>query len=727
MKKHRFLQGGWCRKVAFLLMLVVAAVAMLATTVSAAPIQSDPYDTYTYWTAPGTKVAVSAAPMYEYGTTITGGSLGISGFSTPSDVFVDEKGLIYLTDKGNNRVVVINPDYTLNTIIKDLNNKGNAESFSEPCATFVTKNGDIYVADSLNKRIVITDLKGNVKKELLLPEDDVIPEQFDYKPEKIAVDSEGYVYILSNGSYYGAVLYGPDNSFIGFYGANSVKGSVLDIFGRIWKLYFVSDEQQANSDSVLPYCFTDITVDEMDFVYTATAPETVNVSNTGQLKKLSPGGTNVLKNKTKTNASSAESFNFSDGRGMKYPATTGYYGWRLNYVNSMDVDSYGYMYGLCRTYGHVFIYDQECNQLSVFGGGLSAGGQKGTFMKPMNIQVNDANNDVLVVDELLNSITIFKQTEYGRLVKSAQKLTTDGDYVDAKPLWEEVLKHDRNSQLAYRGLGRAALIEKDYNTALHYAKLGYDQDTYSSAFTFVRNAYLTKNFVWIFSLVLILIGGIIFAVVYMRKKEKKFITNPKLANMFQCIVHPFEGAKEIRYYNSGSVRLATIVLVLYFISAVVNDMYSGFMHSMFDKSNYNAFFAIFRTIGIVLLWTVVNWAMTTLFQGKGTMKHVYIVTCYALIPQIISNLSLALLTNVLTPEEALVLTAISTVCNALTLITLCVGIMTVHEFGFFKLIIMTVVIIFGMLVCVFVIMMVFVLIQQLFTFIGTIYKEVSYR
>ncbi|MEE1026947.1 MAG: YIP1 family protein, partial [Acutalibacteraceae bacterium] len=129
----------------------------------------------------------------------------------------------------------------------------------------------------------------------------------------------------------------------------------------------------------------------------------------------------------------------------------------------------------------------------------------------------------------------------------------------------------------------------------------------------------------------------------------------------------------------------------------------------------------------VLLWTVVNWGLTTLFQGKGNMKQVYIVTCYALIPQIIYNVLITLLTNVLTPEEALVIEAIYVVCRALTLIMLCVGTMTIHEFGFFKFIVMTVVIIFGMLICVFVIMMIFVLIQQLFTFIGTIYKEISYR
>ena len=148
---------------------------------------------------------------------------------------------------------------------------------------------------------------------------------------------------------------------------------------------------------------------------------------------------------------------------------------------------------------------------------------------------------------------------------------------------------------------------------------------------------------------------------------------------------------------------------------------------MMDKSSYSAGFSLIRTFGIVLLWTIVNCGLTTLFQGKGNMKQVYIVTCYALIPQIIGSVLTTILSNVLVPEEALIITAISVVCLALTAIMLCVGIMTVHEFGFFKFITMTVVIVLGMLVCVFVIMMVFVLIQQLFTFAGTIYKEVSYR
>ncbi|MBE6760687.1 MAG: hypothetical protein E7551_00195 [Ruminococcaceae bacterium] len=727
MNKNPLLKGGMYRKAILLVMLVGIVMSIFMVPVSAQRISQDPYDTYTYWSAPGNKNAVSSAAMYEYETTITGADLGLTAFATPTDVFVDDAGFIYFTDKGNNRIVIMNSDYTLKKVLTSVNYKGEELTFNTPCSVFVTKKGELYIADQGNERVVICDINGVGLNVLYLPEDDVIPENFIYKPEKIVVDSEGYIYVLSNGSYYGAVLYDNNLEFSGFYGANSVSGSILDIFTRIYELYIMSDAQHETKEQTLPYCFTDISVDADNFIYTATAPSQTNSTNTGQLKKLSPGGINVLKNKTTTNVTSAESFNFSDGLGQQYPNMQGYYSWKTSYITSMDVDSYGYMYGLCGTYGHVFIYDQECNQLSVFGGGFGEGGQQGTFRKPINIQVDDKTEKVYVVDELLNSLTVFKPTEYGSLVKKAQALTNAGDYVEAEKYWNEALTFDRNSQLAYRGLSRAALVKEEYEKTLEYAELGFDQDTYASAFTFVRNDYLAENFVWMFILAIAVVGGLIFFFVYMKKKEKKLIKNPAVSTMFNCVVHPFEGSQQVRYYNKGSAKLATLLLVIYFITTVCSEIYYGFMYRMIDKSNYSAGFSFIRTFGIVLLWTVVNWGLTTLFQGKGNMKQVYIVTCYALIPQIISSVLTTILSNVLVPEEALVITAISTVCLALTAIMLCVGIMTVHEFGFFKFLIMSAVIILGMLVCVFVIMMVFVLLQQLFTFAGTIYKEVSYR
>lgn len=726
MKKHS-IKSALCRTAAFLLMFVLLAGVFSVNVFAEEPIQKSAYDTYTYWASPGTEFAVSATPAYEFDRKITGADLGITALKEPTDIYVDSKGLIYVMDSGNSRVVVINPDLTLNTVIEGLSKDGEVLDFAGSNGLFVRDNGNIYIADTEHARVIITNLKKQVVDILTLPEEELIPEDFNYRPCKIAVDSKGFTYILSDGSYYGALLYKPDGTFSGFFGSNSVKGSIMGIFKKIREKLFVSESKKLSAAKSLPYSFTDITLDDKDFVYTATGAVGIWVSNVGQLKKLSPGGTNVLKDKTSSTVKSAETTNFSDGKAVDYPSESGLFGRRVSDLCAMDVDKYGFMYGLCRNYGHIFIYDQECNQLSVFGGGVSAGTQGGTFSKPCSIHVDDTNQNVLILDNMNLSITVYKETEYGALLKKAQSLTNQGSYEEAKTLWEKVISKDRNCQMAYLGLARAALMDEDYETAAKYSKMGFDQNTYTSAYSHIRNDYLSRNFVWIFILLVVFMGALVFFLVYTNKHKLKLIKNEKLSTMFQCMTHPFQGAQQVRYYNKGSPLLATVLLILFVISSICYDIYSGFMYEMLDKSAYNALYTVLSNGGLVLLWVVVNWAMSTLFQGKGKMKHVYVTTCYALMPLILNNVLQIILTNVLTPEEGLLINAINTICVALALIMLCIGTMTIHEFGFFKFIGLTIVILLSMFVSIFVLLMVFVLIQQLITFIRTLYKEVAYR
>ena len=205
------------------------------------------------------------------------------------------------------------------------------------------------------------------------------------------------------------------------------------------------------------------------------------------------------------------------------------------------------------------------------------------------------------------------------------------------------------------------------------------------------------------------------------------VTTTFPTTLFSCLTHPFDACKQVRYYGQGSVLLATIVLVLYFISSVCNDIYSGFMYGMLDKSSYSATFTFCMTIGFYLLWTLCNWAISTLFNGKGRIKEIYIVSCYSLLPLVFSNILLIILTNVVVPEEILIISVVSVVFQALFYIIMCVGIMTVQEFGFFKFLLLTAATLLGMFICLFIAFMIFVLLQQMFSFIGTIYKEVSYR
>ena len=129
----------------------------------------------------------------------------------------------------------------------------------------------------------------------------------------------------------------------------------------------------------------------------------------------------------------------------------------------------------------------------------------------------------------------------------------------------------------------------------------------------------------------------------------------------------------------------------------------------------------------MLLFTLANWAVATLMQGRGTIKEIYVVTCYSLIPYTAYLFIYTLLSNFIVPDEALVLTVIYYVCFGLTAIMFCISIMTVHEFGFGKFVGITIISVGAMLIVIFIIFMIGILAQQFGSFFTTIYNEVKYR
>ncbi len=713
----------------FVVLLLMATC--FVTSTSALEIQTQPYDSYTIWTGYGSVVTASQRPVYEYMTTVNGHSLNIESLKEPGDICTDTEGNVYVIDTKNSRVVVLNPDFTLKMEIKDLTFEGQPLDFTGANGIYAHTDGNIYIADTepddgaQHGCVIVCNKKGEVIDLLELPDADVIPSNFQFRPKRLAIDSKGYKYIVSDGSYYGAILFGPDNEFVSFYGANTVTVSLSDAIGKLFDMLFSSDIKQENDLKSLPFQFTDIAVDDNDFIYTATGATSVYKTDAGQLKKLSPGGVNVLKVKTGKSVYSSNSLQFSDAfRSVKTgnEAKTN----RISSLSSITLDSDGFMYTSDEEYGRVYIYDQNCNPLAVFGGGTGAATQKGMCSSVASLALGK-NNEVILLDRIKGEIQIYKITEYGKLLLEAQKLTIKGAYLEARPLWDQVLKFDRNCQLAYRGLAKAALIEKDYQLACDYAKIGLDQDTYASAFEYVRTDMLTENFTGVFIVLIVLVAGLGALVIVARKKQIKLIRNKQVIYMFQSILHPFQIFNKIRYEGEGSMLLASIILVFFYIGNFIESVYSGFMYHIFDKTTFNSLIVLLGSVGLILLWVVCNWGMSTLFEGKGKAKHIYICTCYSLIPYTAYLFIYTLLSNFIVPDEALVLTVIYYVCFGLTAIMFCISIMTVHEFGFGKFIGITIISVGAMLVVIFIIFMIGILAQQFGSFFTTIYNEVKYR
>ncbi len=691
--------------------IVLSVVLIALETPPALALQKEvPYTSYTYWESDDF-TAVSAKASYEPETVLTAARLGIESFSEINDVCTDTAGNIYILDGKSSRIVILNSDYTVKKIISEITGYTEKLRFENSKGIFADTDGKIYIADTEHARVIVCDKNGGYINMITLPESKLIPDEFNYRPIKIAVDSKGYIYVLSDGSYYGAILYSAKGDFLGFYGANSVEGSIMRVIQTLWEKLTSTNEKRAGQASNLPYQFTDLFVDKDDFVYTATGKIPGN-NQKAQIKRLSPGGKNIL---------DSSDIVFGD----KEVATVNGEE-RIQNVAGVSVDSNGYIYCYDAASGKVFVYDSECYMLTAFAG-AGSGDQNGTFKQITAIDILEDGKKIIVADSLKLTLTVFGETEYGAKIKTARKLTIDGDYAASKELWQEINREDRNCQLAYIGLAKAALSEKNYEEAAQYAKAGLDKELYSKAFDYNRKEFLKENFNLIMLIILSVIAAVIVLAILAKKKKLVFIKNNKLKLMLSAPVHPVYVFGEIKTKSMGSWLFGTVTITLYYVTSVLKATISGFLFRSTNTSSFNSLLVLLQTVGFVLLWTVANWAVATLTGGIGRLKEIYIVVSYSIIPMVISNIIYIVCSYALNEAEGEILTIFVFASQLYSVFMLIVGSIIIHDISFGKFLFITLLTLIGILIIVFLFILIIVFFQQAAAFAATLWRELFFR
>lgn len=674
-----------------------------------------PSDTFTYWDDASTTEAVRAKGMYDLDRVLTVKDFGGNSLASLTDVSFDSHDNLYVLDSAGSQIIVLDKDYqfvrSYNRIVAQ---DGTEYDFTGANSIFVSAADKLYICDTEHGRVLISSPTGALLSVLGLPESNLIPEEItrNYRPTAITVDSSNYIYVLADGSYYGAMLYSPNGDFLGFYGANKVLTSITQALQKLWYKLTMTDEKYAQLIRKLPFQFTDLYVDNADFVYTSTGATGWGVQK-GQIKRLSPGGADIL-------GANDLSFGMRDGlyklESVKFSDMQGVAVNDDNFIFTFDVTS-----------GYIFIYNDDCALLNAFGGGSS--GNADQYLTPTHLNSIDVNSkdDIVVVDSGKNMLIVYSVNDYGRLVFNADIKTRSGDYEAARPLWLEVLKNDRNSQVAYSGIARTYFASGEYDLAMQYAKDGFDADTYSSAFEYVRRDYLEKNINWLAAIVVFLVIGLLVLRYYKRKNHWVFIKNRELQMLSRVTLHPAEVFADVKQKGYGSVGLGVVLIVLYYVSATIKETASGFLFKSASTSSFNSLLVLVQTMGVVLLWTICNWGVCTLMNGKGKLREIFIVTSYSLVPLIIANIVYTVLSNVFVTGEASFLSIFVTVMQLLTAFILITGMIRIHDYSFGEFVWTSILSVLGILIVIFLMIAVFILIQQTYSFLATIVRELIYR
>ena len=78
-----------------------------------------------------------------------GNTIGCGPLNEPADLFISHDNLMYIADKGNNRIVVTDLDFNLKKEMKEFTYEGEKLTLAKPTGVYVDQyTGYIYVCDT---------------------------------------------------------------------------------------------------------------------------------------------------------------------------------------------------------------------------------------------------------------------------------------------------------------------------------------------------------------------------------------------------------------------------------------------------------------------------------------------------------------------------------------------------------------------------------------------------
>ena len=727
-------------KITKVLLLALTLVMLFGTVTSMA---YEPYETYTY-SIDGLPLASPHAytPGVEtYGSSDMGLTVALNGVS---DVVTDAEGNLYLADTGNNRIVVLNKrDFKVIRIIDSyVDEHGRTQTFSSPNGLYVTPDNMvdtksenlIFVCDTDNRRIVVFDLEGNYQRTIEKPDTPILTTA-EYTPTAMAVDKYGRIFVVSRDCYQGVIVLSNAGAFTGFIGSQNVT---YDFFEQLWK-NFQSADQKAQGSQNLPAPFNNIAVDEDGFVY---ATVSFDITRSEERKKQLA----ALKSKDPS-YSPVKKLN---SMGDEIMSRNGFFdpGGEVNILDASEVSNItdiamgdeGSWTILDKYRLRTYTYDQNGNLLFAFG---SRGNQVGNSVDvvAMTYQVvydeerdDDVYNIVMIdLTELGYQVSVYHPTEYCDTIMAALHNENVYNYSESIDYWQDVLTANNNFDLAYIGIGKALYNQGKYDEAMDMLASAYETKYYSDAFEEVRKSILSK-----FMLPLIVVACVaiyfFFKFLGWAKKRNKATSlkvgrktyGEEMLYVFHLVFHPFDGFWDLKHEQRGSVRAGTTILGVTVLAFFYQAIGRGYIFNPRDTYS-TVFMQVIAVVVPVLLWIVANWCLTTLFDGEGSFKDIYIATTYSLAPLPLFVIVSTILTNVLTSGEGSMVNLLVTIGYIWVGILLFFGMVVTHDYSTGKNVITTLGTIVAMVVIMFIVILFSSLVIKMVTFVIAIFTEIFNR
>ncbi|MBE6572965.1 MAG: hypothetical protein E7652_01060 [Ruminococcaceae bacterium] len=734
------------KKILSVLTLMMALLMLLGSY----PIFAKAYTSYTY--------SIDGAPVvspdaYTPDRVVNSAAMGLPDtLKEPSDMVVDDDGNVYIVDTSANCIYMLDKFYKFVTSFGQTfqNDQGVMDALNAPKGMFITEETDeegnsatfYYVADTQNARVVIFtcehDKDGNrvlneegkpdikIDRVILAPDSDIMDKKAVYMPVAIAVDKTGNMYVVSSTTTEGVIVLAPDGSFKGFLGAQKVYIDAKTLLKRS----FMTPEQRAKQLNNVPVEYNNITIDDENFVYVTSA----NPQYSAQQQESIKGKTSDYSSVKKLNSS-----------GDDVMVRGGFFGpgGEVNIItasnNETDITGpseiidvalgdEGTWSILDKKRSKVYTYDSYGRLLHVFG---DIGDALGNIKAAESLIYQ--GDKLLILDKTNLSFTVYERTEYGNILINALRNDNNRDYDLAQKDWKEILKRNGNFDAAYVGIGMGLYREGKWSEAMEYFKYAYDTENYSNAFQEYRKQWVSKYIIVIPIVVIAVVFGLSKLFGWANKVNKAGILKKGKRKMheevlyaFHLFGHPFDGFWDLKHEKRGSVRGATFWVLL----AVAAFTYQAVGQAYLFNPTGLTSSVVVQAVSILMplfLWVAANWCLTTLMDGEGSLKDIYIACGYSLAPLPFFVIPSVISTHFFSLNESGIVTLLVSMGWIWVALLLISGMMVTHGYSLFKNFLTCIMTIVGMAFIMFIGLLFTGLIQKIVGFVSSIVTELSYR
>lgn len=200
-----------------------------------------------------------------------------------------------------------------------------------------------------------------------------------------------------------------------------------------------------------------------------------------------------------------------------------------------------------------------------------------------------------------------------------------------------------------------------------------------------------------------------------------------LRYVLYVITHPLDGFWDLTHEKRGSVAAANIIIGLVLLTKVWKLQFTSFLFMKVQWEYINIFQEILTVLLPLIIGCIANWSLTTLFDGKGTFKDIYMAMGYALTPYVLIQLPMIFISNLLIAGEGAFYYYINTFATLWCVMLVISAMMMIHDFSIGKALVALGATLVGILVIVFLILLFFSLISDGVAYFVSLYKEIVFR